>query len=377
MSASMNRPLHIAHVLLSLQPGGLENGVVNVVNGLDPAQFRSSLCCLQQAGEFATRIRDRSVRIEAMGLKPGNDLRLPFRLARLFRQWKVDIVHTRNAEAFFYGVLGARLAGVPAVIHSEHGRTFPESPRRALLQRLLWGRADFKFAVSNQLRKDMIREIRVSPAHFEVLYNGVDIERFKADRTTPQRNEIVIGSVGRLVQVKNYPLLLKAMARLPAGTRARLVLVGEGPERGTLERTIAELGLGDRAQLLGHREDVSDLLRGMDIFVLPSFSEGMSNTLLEAMAAGVASLASNVGGNGEIIEDELSGLLFPSGDIDRAAEQLTRLVADAELRVRLAHAGAARVRKEFSIEAMLRRYTLLYRHVWSQVHGEPVSSVAY
>jgi sugar transferase (PEP-CTERM/EpsH1 system associated) len=377
----MSRQLHIAHVLLTLQPGGLENGVVNVVNGLDPGQFRSSICCLQKSGEFAARIRDPAVRIAEMGLKPGNDLRLPFRLARLFRQWRVDIVHTRNAEAFFYGVLGARLAGVPVVIHSEHGRTFPESPRRAFMQRTLWRWANATFAVSKRLQEDMIRQIGVSPERFEVLYNGVDIERFKSDSAVPPpdtaKNEVIIGSVGRLVQVKNYPLLIQAMARLPAGARGRLLLVGEGPERATLERTISELRLGDRVALLGHREDVSTLLRGMDIFVLPSFSEGMSNTLLEAMAAGVASLASNVGGNGEIIEDEVSGLLFPSGDIACAAEKLGRLVEDTALRTRIAAAGAARVRKEFSIEAMLRRYALLYRHVWSQVHGESVSSVAY
>jgi sugar transferase (PEP-CTERM/EpsH1 system associated) len=374
----MSRPLHIAHVLLSLQPGGLENGVVNVVNGLDPERFRSSICCLQKTGEFAARVKPRDVAIEAMGLKPGNDLGLPFRLAKLFRKWRVDIVHTRNAEAFFYGVLGAKLAGVPAIIHSEHGRTFPETPRRAWMQRVLWKRADRTFAVSKRLQDDMIREIGVSPENFEVLYNGVDIARFAANEAAGHNaHPVVVGSVGRLVAVKNYPLLVRAMAELRGGTPSKLVLVGEGPERAKLETLVAELGLRDRVELLGHREDVPDLVRGMDIFVLPSFSEGMSNTLLEAMAAGVATLASNVGGNGEIIEDEVSGLLFPSDNVPRAVEQLERLIEDAALRARFARAGAARVKKEFSIEAMLQRYALLYRRVWSQVHGEPVNSVAY
>jgi sugar transferase (PEP-CTERM/EpsH1 system associated) len=358
----------------------LENGVVNVVNGLDPALLRSSVCCLQEGGEFAARIRNRT-EVVAMGLKPGNDFRLPLRLARLFRAWRVDIVHTRNAEPFFYGLLAARLARVPVVIHSEHGRTFPEKPLRARIQRWMLSNVNAAFAVSQRLKEDLVRELGVSPGRFEVLYNGVDLDRFGSPSTAadsrPAGRDVVIGSVGRLVPVKNYSLLLQAMARLPAGPASRLVLVGDGPERSLLENLAAALGLRDRVQFAGHREDVPGALQEMDIFVLPSTSEGMSNTLLEAMAGGVTAVASDVGGNSEIIENEVSGLLFPSGDIARAAGQLGRLIGDSALRERLARAAAARVRGEFSIDAMLQRYTKLYTRVWSEANGEPLSSVAY
>lgn len=359
------RPLHICHIVLSLEPGGLENGVVNVINGLDPAEFRSSVCCLQRAGEFAERLGP-DVAIASMDLRPGNDPWMPLRVARLLRRWDVDIVHTRNAESFFYGILAARLARVPAVVHSEHGRVFPEKPMRALAQRLLLRHVDAAFAVSEQLRSDLVRELRIPTDRFEVLYNGVDVERFQRDQTRGGPRDtggLLIGSVGRLAAVKNYALLLHAIARLPEARSCRLVLIGEGPERAALTQLAAQLGLERRVEFSGHRDDVPQLLQGLDIFVLPSLSEGMSNTLLEAMAAGLPVVASDVGGNRELIESERTGLLFPSGDVAALAEQLGRLLGAADLRARLGGAAALRARSEFSMEAMLARYASLYRRV--------------
>ena len=301
--------------MLNLEPGGLENGVVNVVNGLNQAEFCSTICCLQRTGEFAARIRP-SVKISAMGLQPGNDVRLPIRMSRLFRTWKVNVVHTRNAEAFFYGWLAARLSGVSAVIHSEHGRTFPEKALRAMVQRLMLRNVDAAFAVSEQLKLDLIREIGVAGDRFEVLYNGVDVTTFRpAAPNTPNTIEpraLRIGSVGRLVAVKNYALLLNAFALVQKKLNCKLVLVGDGPERTALIQLASALNISDNVEFAGHRNDVGQLLHSFDIFVLPSFSEGMSNTLLEAMAAGVPVLASDVGGNREVIENGRSGLLFRS-----------------------------------------------------------------
>lgn len=366
--------VHICHVVLSLDPGGLENGVVNVVNGLSPGEFRSSVCCLQRAGEFAARLRP-DVPLAAMGLRPGNDPALPLRLARLFRSWRVDIVHTRNAESFFYGFLAAQIARVPITVHSEHGRTFPERRLRGFAQRVLLRGADAVFAVSQQLRADLVREIGVDGNRLEVLYNGVDTTTFQpavsvAD-TANDRRPLLIGSVGRLAAVKNYSLLLNALRRLPPEFQCRLLLVGDGPERASLTGLAADLGLRDRVEFAGHRDDIARLLRAMDVFVLPSSSEGMSNTLLEAMATGVPVLASDVGGNREIIESERSGLLFPSGDADAAGAQLMRLLASAELRRSLGRAGAARVRETFSMEAMLQRYASLYRRLWREKRRQP------
>lgn len=358
--------LHICHIVLSLEPGGLENGVVNVVRGLDPREFRSSVCCLQRVGAFAGRLAA-GVAVTAMDLQPGNHPWMAVRIARLLRAWHVDIVHTRNAESFFYGVVAARLAGVRAVIHSEHGREFPEKPLRAWLQRQLLRHVDFAFTVSRQLKSDLERELRVPASRFEVLYNGVDVERFQYQRThgpAPDASQsLLIGSVGRLVPVKNYALLLQAVARLAKAPSCRLLLIGEGPERATLEQLAAQLGLASRVVFAGHRDDVPQLLEKVDIFVLPSLSEGMSNTLLEAMASGLPVVASDVGGNREVIDPERTGLLFPSGDVAALTGQLERLLESGELRARLGDAAALRVGIEFSMQAMLARYTELYRRV--------------
>ena len=361
-------------MVLSLQPGGLENGVVNVINGLDPHAFVSSVCCLKEKGEFAQRIRAQSCEIVEFGLKRGNNLGLPLQLARAFRRLRPDIIHTRNAEAFFYGAAAAKLSGLP-VIHSEHGRVFPEKWHRALVQRVMLRGVAAAFAVSKQLADDMVTQIGVPPGLFQVLYNGVDLEKFATRTPRETREKLTIGSVGRLVAVKNYDLLLRAAAQLPPELNWQVVLIGEGPERSRLETTIGELGLRERVKLLGHRDDVKDLLSQFEIFVLPSLSEGMSNTLLEAMAAGVPVVASDVGGNREIIDAGLSGLLFPSGNIEAAADAIRTLATDPQLRARMAAAGSDRAEQKFGMRVMLSAYEQLYRGVWRASRGRDSASM--
>lgn len=361
----MAEKIHIQHVVLSLQPGGLENGVVNVVNGLPSDRFRSSVCCLKRAGEFASRITS-GASIYEMGWKGGNDLRMPLRLARLFRETRPDIVHTRNVESFYYGFLGAKLAGIDCVIHSEHGRAFDDRPIRFWIQRLFSARTQAIFTVSGQLKRDLVAYTRIPEKNVRVLHNGVDIERFRSGGSRPARSEfgiregdVVIGSVGRLVAVKNYPLLLKAVAAL-GRSDVSVVLVGGGPEEEGLRALAVSLGIRDRVHLLGHRDDVTSLLGLMDIFVLPSTNEGMSNTLLEAMATGLPCVASDVGGNPELVSHGKDGYLFASGDEAALKDRLLQLCGDASLRASLGEAARARIMRDFSIESMIGRYEALY-----------------
>jgi sugar transferase (PEP-CTERM/EpsH1 system associated) len=360
--------INVQHVVLSLRPGGLENGVVNLINRLDPNEFKSSVCCLKEAGEFALRLENERTCVFEMGWSGGNDLRLLFRMVSLFRRTKPDIVHTRNAEAFFYGFLAAKIAGVRTIVHSEHGRTFDDRGIRFLAQRVLSRYTAAIGSVSEQLKRDLTSHIGIPAERIDVLHNGVDFDRFSNSTANASlRNQLhfspddlVIGSVGRLAPVKNYPLLLRAVASLDHD-RVRLLLVGDGPERSRLEELARSLGVETRVRFLGHREDIPDLLGIMDAFVLPSFSEGMSNTLLEAMASGVACIASNVGGNSEIVRHGLDGLLFASGDEAALHSALSRLVDDAGMRSGMAAAGRARVAGEFSMEAMVERYESMYR----------------
>ena len=354
-------------MLLSLQPGGLENGVVNVVNRLDPEKFRSSVCCLRTTGEFAKRIIRSDASVHEMRSSGGNDWKLPFKLARLFARTKTDIVHTRNAESFYYGFLGAKLARVPTLIHSEHGRTFNDRELRYRLQRLFSLGTDAIFSVSAQLRQDLIAKVGIDPSRIDILYNGVDLSKFGAIDSQAIRRSIsampedfVIGSVGRLVAVKNYDLLIRALARI-GHPKAMVVLVGDGPERNRLEATAAAYGVSDRVRFLGHRNDVHELLAAMDVFVLPSISEGMSNTLLEAMASRLPVVASNVGGNPEIIRDGLDGFLFESNDEGALTAKLRELINSETQRMRLARCARIRIEDKFSIDVMIARYEKLYQ----------------
>jgi sugar transferase (PEP-CTERM/EpsH1 system associated) len=369
-------PIRVLHVLLSLEPGGLENGVVNVINRLDRTRFESSVCCLKRAGEFARRIDDPRVVIHEMDWRGGNDPRLALRLASLLRRTRPHIVHTRNAEPFFYGFAGAKLARTQALVHSEHGRKFDDRPARFAVQRWMSRHTDAIFAVSGQLKTDLVKHIGLPESDIEVLHNGVDLSRFDvADRAAPHARErdalrlewgvpdgaLVVGSVGRLVAVKNYALLLRAVAA--SGLDVHVVLAGEGPERAALTALAARLGIAGRVHLLGHSNDVDRVLRAFDVFVLPSLSEGMSNTLLEAMAAGVPPVASAVGGNGEIVRDGVDGLLFASDDQAGLANALAGLCADADRRARLAAAARERVQSTFDIRHMVERYEQFYERV--------------
>ncbi len=369
----MSAPIHIQHVLLSLRPGGLENGVVNVVNRLDPERFRSSVCCLQASGEFAQRITRSDVPVHEMDLRKGNDPMMPLRLARLFRRTGTDIVHTRNAEAFFYGAVGARMAGIGTVIHSEHGRTLPDTFRRMALQRWLAPLANMTFAVSEQLKLDLVKHVRLAKDRIHVIYNGVDLGRFAStDRVRARallgvdQATTVIGSVGRLAAVKNYKLLVRAIAAIPG---VDLVLIGDGPQRGQIEAEAAAAGICERVRLLGHREDVAELLPGLDVFVLPSLSEGMSNTLLEAMACGLPVVASRVGGNVELVRNGVTGILFPSEDAEALSTALRPLCADAGLRATMGLQGKRRAREQFGIDTMIDAYQSMYARAIARFRG--------
>lgn len=359
--------VRIQHVVLSLRPGGLENGVVNLVNSLDPERFQSSVCCLDAAGAFAERLRP-GIEVRVMGRAPGVDPRLLWRLVRLFRSSRTELVHTRNSEALFYGGLAALLARVPGLVHSEHGRVAPESPRRRRAQRWLSHFVDASLAVSEDLRRRLADEVGVPREAVTLVYNGVDCERFRPGGRAAARQRLgmspaptVVGAVGRLVPVKSYDTLLKAARGLPPGTEAWLV--GEGELRPELEALARDWLPPGSVTFLGHRDDLPELLPAFDVFVLPSLTEGVSNTLLEAMACGLPPVVSRVGGNTEIVQDGVTGLVFPPGDDQTLALLLRGLCASADAREALGRRAAEHVRCHFSLEAMVAGYDRVYAEV--------------
>jgi sugar transferase (PEP-CTERM/EpsH1 system associated) len=361
--------IHAVHVLDSLAVGGMENGVVNLINATRD-RLRHTVVAMSARGPLSERL-PASVAVHCIEKRAGMDLGAVLRLGRLLRSLRPDVVHSRNWGALDT-VVAARLVGIRTLVHGEHGREAKDpgglDPRRNRLRRLLSPLVSRFVTVSFDLRRWLIATVRI-PAHKVVtIHNGVDTSRFCPGDSAEAREALglpiaaaVVGTIGRLDPVKNHAGLITAFSGL-AGSEARpiLAIVGEGPSRSALESEIRQRGLSDRVRLLGERRDVPTLLRALDVFVLPSRAEGMSNTILEAMATGLPVIATDVGGNPELVEPDVTGRLVPSGDPNALEAALRVYVSDSYLRSQQGKAGRERVLQHFSLDRMAQAHRGLY-----------------
>jgi sugar transferase (PEP-CTERM/EpsH1 system associated) len=366
--------LRVLHVVARLGLGGTEHGVLKVLNGLGEKQFEHRLCAVRGVdADFASRMNVAGKAYSAGSAKPGLQFPL-FRLMRIMKEYRPHVVHTRNFGAL-EAIFAARLARVPVAIHSEHGyelEILGGLPlRRRILCRVLFPMADAVFAVTNELRTYHSGQSWLTPEKFRVIYNGVNTDRFAPlnSDAAPLRKDLglptdrfLIGSVGRLVPIKDHSTLLQAATQLlRQGNNLHVLLVGDGPERATLQQYVASTPeLSGRVTFLGSSDRVPELMKAMDVFVLPSISEGMSNTILEAMATGLPVVVTHAGGNPEMIDHEFSGLLFAPRDVRTLASHLVRLIESADLRRHLGEAARRRAMERFSLAEMMRRYRDLY-----------------
>jgi sugar transferase (PEP-CTERM/EpsH1 system associated) len=365
------RPL-VAHVIHSLAVGGLENGVVNLVNNAG-GEFQHVIVCMSKGGAMRKRVNS-EVEVVEIDKRPGNDVRALLRLVRTFRHFRPAIVHSRNWAAFD-AVPAARVAGVRRVVHSEHGREFGDpdgrNRHRNRIRRTFSPLVTHFITVSRELRTWLTDEVGIRREKVSTIYNGVDVGRFgPVDRGAARarfglpRDGSVIGTVGRLDPVKDQAALVHAFAKLRADhPDSWLLIVGDGPYREELTRVVRECGVEDRVRLAGELPDIPVALAAMDVFALPSIAEGMSNTLLEAMASSLPAVATRVGGTPELLEDGKTGRLIERGDRAALAKVLGEYLEDGELR--LAHGRAARqwVAKHFGLDRMCRDYLDVYRGV--------------
>jgi len=361
--------LHVVHVLHSLGVGGTENGVVNLIGSLG-REVRHTVISMVRIGPLAERL-PAGVPVRCVGKRAGVDLRAAVKLARLLRALRPHIVHSRNWGAVD-AVLAARLARVPVLIHGEHGREAADpyglDARRNRIRRLLSPLVSRWVTVSHDLGRWLVEVVGIPARKVLTIHNGVDVARFsEAGREAGRRTlglgpeALVVGTVGRLNSVKNQMALLDTFARLdPAPVAAHLVIVGEGPARADLEGRTRRRDLAGRVRLLGARDDVPALLAAFDVFVLPSIAEGISNTILEAMATGVPVIATRVGGNPELVEDGVTGMLAPADDPAALGRALAVYLADPHLRSLHGKTGRQRAVEEFALERMTTRYRDLY-----------------
>jgi sugar transferase (PEP-CTERM/EpsH1 system associated) len=362
----------VVHVVNSLAVGGLENGVVNLVDAT-ATRFRHVIVCMTADGPLHARLRP-EVEVIVLGKRPGQDPWALLRLVRLLRRLRPLIVHSRNWPAID-AIPAARVARVPLVVHGEHGREVadPEgrNPRRKRIRRALAPLVHHFVTVSADLRRWLIEDVRVPAAKVSAIHNGVDLSRFgRAGRLESRlrldlpAEAVIVGTVGRLDPVKDQAGLIRAFAKVrSAHPEALLVVVGDGPCRAELEDVVAASGQGEHVRLLGNRDDIPAVMAALDVFVLPSIAEGISNTILEAMASGLPVVATRVGGNPELVEDGIGGALVPRQDPSALAAAIAGYVADPELRRRHGLASRQRATGHFSLERMAEAYANLYTNL--------------
>src|SRR5258705_374824 len=369
MRPMVDNPIRIIHVMNALAVAGMEVGVIKLVNRQDPKTFRSILCCLQVAMEDALPLVNPDTPVVVLGKKRGIDFTLFTKLVALFRKERPHIVHSHNWATLLYVVVAAKIARVPVIIHGEHGYEEQAAIERRLgSKRLLARHVSRLTTVSSNIERILIEQWRVPPERVTYIPNGIDLNRFPPGlNPEPLRREFgftsehrVITSIGRFVPVKDFPLLIRSFASVHRRhPEARLLLIGAGHP--TALRLLAEsLGVGSAVLLPGTRGDVPNLLNLTDIYVNSSSFEGMSNTILEAMASSRPVVATDVGGNHELVREGETGFLVPSGDEAALANRLTRLLDDATLRAAMGADARKVASRDHPIARTVDRYNAMY-----------------
>lgn len=372
---SDQRPL-VAHVMYRFGIGGLENGIVNLINNMPPDAFRHVVIALTEITDFRKRILRDDVEFIALGKQPGHVFWLYPKLFKLFRRLRPAVVHTRNLASMEV-VVPAWMAGVPVRIHSEHGRDVDDldgsSKKHQWLRRIYEPFVTQFIALSRDLEDYLTTKVGIRQRKVVQIYNGVDTRRFypAESRVSIPGSPFdasscwLVGTVGRMQAVKDQLTLVRAFIRAlqiapELRKRLRLVMVGDGPLKDEAQALLAQASVSDLAWLPGERNDVADVLRGLDCFVLPSLAEGISNTILEAMATALPVIATDVGGNGELIDAGRNGELVPAGDPEAMAAMMVGLATDAVRAREIAANGYSGVLERFSQMAMVKSYQQVY-----------------
>lgn len=362
----MSRKLNILHLVISLETGGLERFVLDLIEANAP-HSNQVIVCLEGPGTLA---KNCSAEIVALHMPPGMHLSFAWQISKIVQERQVDLIHTHNEKAQFYGGIAGWLAKVP-ILHTKHGRN--NLDWRTVLRNNISSRFCTNIvAVSHDAARECTDDEKIPVNKVTTILNGVDTVRYSPGvdqqaakaRLGIDSQTLVVGIVARLAPVKDHATLLKACKILvESGCQFRLLVVGDGPLRQQLHEFVDVLGIGEQVIFTGMREDIPDLMQAMDVFVLSSVSEGISLTLLEAMACCLPVVATAVGGNPEVVVEGTTGFLAKSGSPEDIAAKLTQVLSTKELRKSMGAAGRSRVLEKFSLNTSAQAYLNLYRTI--------------
>jgi len=378
-----SQPPLVAHIIHRLAIGGLENGLANLINNMPEDCYRHAIICLKNSSNFRERFKRQRIEVVELNKQEGKDFRVYGRLWKVLRRLQPDIVHTRNLSALEY-LIPSTLAIVPGRIHGEHGRDVYDldgmNAKYNLLRKITKPFVQQYISVSVDLANWLIHTVGVHPDTVTQIYNGVDLQRFRPRNgyRSPVgpggfafSETMVVGTVGRIEAVKDQLTLVRSFLHLlgtePNGRGClRLVIIGDGSLRMEAQEVLRDAKADHLAWLPGERDDIPDMMRGFDLFVLPSLREGISNTILEAMASGLPVVATRVGGNPELVVEGETGMLVPPSDPAAMANAIRTYLNHPELLKAHGQAGRKRVEQEFSMEKMVNGYMEVYDKVLSQ-----------
>lgn len=373
------KKIRVMQIINSLDIGGAERVAVNIAAHLDPERFDSSLLTLEKPGPFAVILEKRGIPFTSLHKKPGIRPGIFLRIARHIRRREIDIVTTHNYGALFYGSFGARLGGCSRLLHVDHNPLLSSKRRYPIPHKRLSSAAYKVIAVSGEVRANLIAQEGIAPERIDIISNGVDDSLFSmpfdrhslSARLGIPENRVVIGTGARLVYEKGLVHLLDAAGLIKKKRDDFvLVIVGDGPLMGQLRKKAHDNGLNGHAVFTGARTDFHEIIRLFDIFVLPSVSEGLPLSLLEAMAAARAVVASQVGGIPEVITHGQTGLLVPPGSPAHLADAVELLMDDPGYRAKCGQSARLKFEEKHSAQAMAASYARLYESVLGSDRGQ-------
>lgn len=375
-AVSVNPRLRIAMMLESDGPGGAEMMVFRLSEELrSRGHTVVPVGPAKGVGWLGDLFRGAGVTPEVFRIRRPLDPACLSGLMRLFREHRIDAVHSHEFTMAVYGAAASRLLGLPQVITMHGGFKVCKVLRRRVALRWAMRNSDHTAMVSRATQRQFASDLGVDASRFTVVPNGVAAQMGNAERVRAEfgirPNECVLLAVGTLETHKGHKVLLEALARLVSrgmNTPWRLIIAGGrgGDQHESLLQFLADEGLDDRVHIVTNRNDIPDLLALADVFVMPSLIEGLPMALLEAMTAGKAIVASATAGIPEAIVDGREGLLVLPGDIGALADALRTLITDPSLRAALRDAAAVRAREEFTVQVMADRYEALYTEGWKR-----------
>ena len=366
----MKEPIAVAHIFLSLKIGGMEKVGIDLVKNMDQRKYKHYVLCLDELGTFGEELKKEGFSVFAFHKGHGFKFSLLIKLIRFFKKHNIRVVHTNNPAPHFWGGIAAWIAGVKIRIHTKHGRNFITIKRKVLINRLSALFSKKVVSVSADSAQ-LTHEIeRVPQDKIMTIYNGVDTDLFmkkplnetlKRELGIPAETRI-IGSISRFSPDKDYETLILAFKEVASVEQdVVLLLVGDGETKERMVKLAQQIKIADKTIFSGFRSDILDLLNLIDIFVLSTHTEGISISLLEAMATERPVIATDVGGNGEIVEHGDNGYLVPENDVEGLKNAILTLLNNSDERMRLATAARKRVVEKFSLQNTVAGYEALYK----------------